>query len=57
MAKITGMLKGRLCGEDAFRRLCAGLDSSQVETWFAPTEQIIHHAIPPNAVSAHAGRV
>ena len=25
VAKITGMHKGRLCGEDAFRRLCADL--------------------------------
>jgi len=47
----VGMHKGRLCGEDAFRRLCAGLDTTQVETWFAPTEQMIHHAIPPNAVA------
>lgn len=51
VAKITGMHKGRLCGEDAFRRLCAGLDASQVEAWFAPAEQMIHHAIPPNAVA------
>ncbi len=27
VAKITGMHKGRLCGEDAFRRLCEKLDS------------------------------
>jgi len=33
VAKITGMHKGRLCGEDAFRRLCARLDTTQVETW------------------------
>jgi hypothetical protein len=42
------MKKERLCGEDAFRRLCAGLEASQVEAWFAPAEQIIHHAMPPN---------
>ena len=51
VAKITGMHKGRLCGEDAFRRLCRDLDSTQVEAWFAPAEQMIHHAIPPNAVA------
>ena len=51
VAKITGMLKGRLCGEDAFRRLCCDLQASQVEAWFAPAEQIIHHAIPTNAVA------
>ena len=51
VAKITGMRKGRLCGEDAFRRLCAPLDASQVEAWFAPAEQMIHHALPHNAVA------
>jgi hypothetical protein len=51
IAKITGMHKGRLCGEDAFRRLCWDLQAAQVEAWFAPTEQMIHHAIPPNAVA------
>lgn len=51
VAQITGMGKGRLCGEDAFRRLCAGLNQAQVECWFAPAEQMIHHAIPPNAVA------
>jgi hypothetical protein len=49
--KITGMHQGRHYGEDAFRRLCAGLDACQVEAWFAPAEQLIHHAIPPNAVA------
>ena len=51
MAKITGMRKGRLCGEDAFRRLYAPLDASQVEAWFAPAEQMIHHVLPHNAVA------
>ena len=35
VATIIGMHKGRLCGEDAFRRLCSELDAAQVETWFA----------------------
>jgi hypothetical protein len=51
VATITGMSKGRLCGEDAFRRLCEKLEAPQVEGWFAPAEQMIHHAIPPNAVA------
>lgn len=51
VARITGMRKGRLCGEDAFRRLCEKLDASQVETWFGSAEQMIHHALPPNAVA------
>jgi hypothetical protein len=51
VAKITGMAKGRLCGEDAFRRLCAGLDASEVAAWFAGAEQMIHHALPPHAVA------
>jgi hypothetical protein len=51
VARITGMKKERLCGEDAFRRLCENLDSAQVEGWFAPAEQMIHNAIPPNAVA------
>lgn len=51
VAKITGMHKGRLCGEDAFRRLCWDLEASQVETWFAPAEQTIHQTMPPNAVA------
>ena len=38
VAKITGMLKGRLCGEDAFRRLCCDLQATQAEnTAFGPT--------------------
>lgn len=51
VAKITGMRKGRLCGEDAFRRLSVPLDAAQVETWFAPAEQMIHHAIPEGSVA------
>lgn len=51
VAKITGMQKGRLCGEDAFRRLCIRLDAAQVEAWFSPAEQIIYQALPPNAVA------
>ncbi|MEX1116560.1 MAG: transposase, partial [Akkermansiaceae bacterium] len=51
VATITGMSKGRLCGEDAFRRLCEKLDAPQVEGWFAPAEQMVHQAIPPNAIA------
>lgn len=51
LANITGMHTGRLCGEDAFRRLCENLDPTEVERWFAPSEQIIHPAIQPNAVA------
>lgn len=51
VAKITGMHKGRLCGEDAFRRLCAKLKSFQVDSWFTPAEQMIHHAIPDKAIA------
>jgi hypothetical protein len=51
VARITGMHKGRLCGEDAFRRLCEKLDAAQVERWFAPAEQMIHQAMPPNGVA------
>jgi hypothetical protein len=36
---------------DAFRRLSEKLDASGVETWFAPAEQMIHQAIPQNAVA------
>lgn len=51
VAQVTGMHKGRLCGEDAFRRLCEKLDGAQVERWFAPAEQMIHHAVPGHAVA------
>lgn len=51
VARIIGMRKGRLCGEDAFRRLCEKLERTQVEEWFAPAERMIHHAMPPNAVA------
>jgi Transposase DDE domain group 1 len=51
VAKITGMHKGRLCGEDAFRRLCEPLEAAQVEAWFASAEQMIHHAMPPGCVA------
>jgi hypothetical protein len=40
VAKITGMHKGRLCGEDAFRRFCENLDPTEVERWFAPSEHL-----------------
>ncbi len=36
---ITGMSKGRLCGEDAFCWLCEKLDPAQVEGLFAPAER------------------
>ncbi len=51
VAKITGMRNGRLCGEDAFRRLCEELTPRQVQAWFTPAERMIHHAMPPNAVA------
>jgi hypothetical protein len=51
VARITGMSKGRLCGEDAFRRLCAGLAASEVEAWFAGAEGMLHHALPARAVA------
>jgi len=51
VAKVIGMKKERLCGEDAFRRLCEKLEPAQVEKWFAPSEQMIHNAIPPHAVA------
>ncbi len=51
VARITGMHKGRPCGEDAFRRPGEPPEAAQVETWFAPAGQMIHHAMPPNAVA------
>lgn len=50
-AKIIGAKNGRLCGEDAFRRLSAGLSSEQVETWFMQSEHMMHNLIPPDSIA------
>lgn len=51
IARIMGCGKGRLCGEDAFRRLCAALTSAQARQWMAHGEEMIYHAIPDNCIA------
>ena len=51
VARILGLLRGRLCGEDAFRRLCAALSVEQARGWLAAGEQAICRALPENAVA------
>ena len=51
VAEILGFLKGRLCGEDAFRRLCANLTLEQARQWMGVGENVIYQAIPQNAIA------
>ena len=57
VAKITGMLKGRLCGEDAFRRLCCDLQASQVEnTAFGPTGATLASVRKPSWLGTNSAK-
>ena len=51
VAKITGLHKGRLCGEAAFRRLCSRLDTAQVETWFCASIMVARSRLPAMATT------
>lgn len=51
IAKILGLLKGRLCGEDAFRRLCAPLEVNQARQWMEGAERAIYQALPNHCIS------
>lgn len=51
IAKILGLLKGRLCGEDAFRRLCAPLGVAQAREWMEEAERDIYLAMPNNSIA------
>lgn len=51
IAKIIGCHKGRLCGEDAFPRLCLPLEVGQARDWMSHGEEMIYHAIPNHAIA------
>ena len=51
IAQILGLLRGRLCGEDAFRRLCSKLDVQQAREWMSRAEQVIYQALPENCIA------
>jgi len=51
IAQLTGVKKGHLCGEDAFRRLCQALDPAQGRRWMAHGEEMLYHALPANAIA------
>jgi len=51
IAHILGLLRGRLCGEDAFRRLCATLSTEQAREWMGQAEQVIYQAIPESCIA------
>lgn len=46
-ARILGMAKGRLCGEDAFVRLLAKVPHAQARQWMAWTEKDLYASLPP----------
>lgn len=51
LAQIMGLSRGRLCGEDAFRRLCARLELEQGRDRMAVGERIIYGALPQNTIA------
>ena len=51
IAQIIGVQKGKLCGEDAFRRLCAALTQPQARQWMAHGEEMIYHAMPNDCIA------
>lgn len=51
VAQILGISRGRLCGEDTFRRLCAPLDQQQARDWMARGEQLIYQALPQHSIA------
>jgi len=46
VANILGLTRGKINGEDAFRRLCQGLDKEQMRQWMRTAEQTLYHATP-----------
>ncbi len=51
IARIIGFKKGRICGEDAFRRLCKNLTVPQAREWMGHGEAMIYHAIPAHCIA------
>ena len=46
MAQIMGLSRGKLNGEDAFRRLCEKLGKKQLRQWMRVAEERIHRSTP-----------
>lgn len=46
VAVVLGMKKARLCGEDAFTRLCAKVPKPQARSWLAFSERDLYAALP-----------
>ena len=51
VATLLGLRRGKLCGEDTFRRLCAALSKDQARAWLAKAESQIYGALPQNAIA------
>ncbi|HKK29622.1 MAG TPA: hypothetical protein VKA18_04420, partial [Alphaproteobacteria bacterium] len=51
IARILGLRRERLCGEDAFRRLCAELTPEQTRTWMRCGEDLLYNALPQNCIA------
>lgn len=51
IARIFGLRRGHLCGEDAFRRLCAKLTTGQVRHWMRGGEDLLYHALPQDCIA------
>lgn len=46
LAQIMGFSRGRVNGEDAFRRLCKTLTKEQARSWMSVGEELIYKAMP-----------
>ena len=46
LAVVLGMKKGRICGEDAFTRLCAQVPRPKARSWLLWSERDLYSALP-----------
>lgn len=51
IVRILGLSRERLCGEDAFRRLCAQLTPEQTRAWMRSGEDLLYNALPQNCIA------
>lgn len=51
IGQILGLSRGKINGEDAFRRLCEKLDKHQMRQWMRVGERHIHQATPQNWIA------
>jgi len=51
VAAILGLIKGRVCGEDAFVRMMSRADREAARNWMAASERDMYSALPPAFVA------